>query len=186
MSEASIEISLSELGLDPDQIPETEEYPFVITPWSVLLRETFLARARAWVGQQFAADQTEQCANFVRRLLAEAGVFVPSARRPFDLHLTADLPQGPSFANSFFAAANGKLLGFGDLEAGDLLAFRDTYEGDFPKGCITHVGVYLGEERLVDRPTAGEPVRELLLDDWWKQRFVVGLRPWAFFSESSD
>ncbi len=174
--EASVEFDVRDLGLDTAHY-ETDELEFVVVPRPQLLRNTLLARAEAWVGRDFNAQQKEQCANFIRRLLGEAGVRVAVAERPFDVHLTGDLAQGADFANSFFAASNGRLLGYGDLQPGDLLAFRDTYEGDFPRGCITHVGLYIGEDTMIDRSTAGEPVRRQVLDGWWKERFVVGLRP---------
>ncbi len=180
MSEASMEIDLAELGLDPSEIPETEEFPFAIIPRHELLRATFLNRAKSWVGHRYRASEAEQCANFVRRVAREAGIALPVAERPFDLGLTRELPQGPAFANSFFSVIGGRLLGFGDLKRGDLVAFRDTYEGDFPAGCITHVGIWMGEGTIVDRPTVDGPVRELVLDDWWHERFVVGWRPQQF------
>lgn len=176
-SESSVELNVRDLGIDPLDIEDTGELEYAVTPRPELLRNTLLARARSWVGHQFNGDQTEQCAHFVRRLLAESGIWVEVAEKPFDSHLTADLEQGPGFANSFFSAANGCLQGYGDLKPGDLIAFRDTYEGDFPKGCITHVGVWMGKDKMIDRSTAGEPVRELELNAWWKERFVVGLRP---------
>lgn len=174
--EASIEMDVRDLGLDPSQY-DTDELDFVVIPRPLLLRNTLLERAKAWVGRQFRGDSKEQCANFIRQLLHESGLWVPASERPFDLHLTGHLPQGPAFANSFFSAANGRLLGYGDLAPGDLLAFRDTYEGDFPAGCITHVGLYLESDLMIDRATAGEPVRRQSLDAWWKERFVVGMRP---------
>ena len=174
--EASVELDVRELGLDKAQF-DTDEMEFAVTPRPLLLRNTLLTRARDWVGKDFSGADKEQCANFIRRLLAEAGLWVPSAARPFDFHLTAGLAQGPAFANSFFSAENGRLLGYGDLQSGDIIAFRDTYKGDFPAGCITHVGLYLGEDTMIDRSTAGEPVRQQPMDAWWKERFVVGLRP---------
>lgn len=176
--ESSIELDVRELGLDPAQF-DTDELDFVVTPRPILLRNTLLERARAWVGREFAGQEKEQCALFLRRLLAESGLVLPPAERPFDIHLTQGLPQGRAFANSFFSASLGRLLGYGDLQSGDLIAFRDTYEGDFPAGCITHVGLYNGLDTMIDRSTAGEPIRRLELDAWWKERFVVGLRPWA-------
>ena len=174
--EASVEMDVRDLGLDKGQY-DTDEMEFAVTPRPLLLRNTLLARARAWVGKDFSGADKEQCANFIRRLLAEAGVWVPATPRPFDYHLTAKLAQGPAFANSFFSAENGRLLGYGDLQSGDIIAFRDTYQGEFPTGCITHVGLYLGEDAMIDRSTAGEPVRQQPMDAWWKERFVVGLRP---------
>ncbi len=176
-SESSVEFDLRDLGIEPRDIEDTGELEYAVTPRPELLRNTLLARARSWVGHHFKGEQPEQCANFVRRLLAEAGIWIESAENPFDSHLTGDLEQGPGFANSFFSATNGRLQGYGDLKPGDLIAFRDTYEGDFPRGCITHVGVWVGADKMIDRSTAGEPVRELELDAWWKERFVVGLRP---------
>ena len=177
--EASIEIDIRDLGLDTAAYA-TDELDFVVTPRPVLLRNTFIERAKAWIGRDFNGQAQEQCANFVRRVLAESGVCVPAAEKPFDVHLTGELPQGPAFANSFFSTANGQLLGYGDLRSGDLMAFRDTYEGDFPKGCITHVGIYMEDDAMIDRSTAGEPVRRQPMDAWWKERFVVGLRPKEF------
>lgn len=174
--EASIEIDIRDLGLDTAAYA-TDEIDFVVTPRPVLLRNTLIERAKAWVGRDFNGQAQEQCANFVRRVLGESGVCIPASERPFDVHLTGDLPQGPAFANSFFSTSNGHLLGYGDLQSGDLMAFRDTYEGDFPKGCITHVGIYIEDDAMIDRSTAGEPVRRQPMDAWWKERFVVGLRP---------
>lgn len=176
-SESSVEFDVRDMGIDPMDIEETGELEYAVTPRAELLRNTLLTRARSWVGHDFGGQEREQCANFVRRLLAESGIWVAVAEKPFDCQLTAELKQGPEFANSFFSSANGELQGYGDLKPGDLVAFRDTYEGEFPKGCITHVAVWLGDDTVIDRSTAGEPVRELKLDAWWKERFVVGLRP---------
>ena len=181
--EASVELSIEDLGIDPKDIEISDELDFVVTPRPQLLRDTLLARAKSWVGHEFAGNKEEQCARFVRRVLAETGMQVPACEKPFDFHLTGELDQGPDFANSFFSAVNGDLLGYADLQPGDLLAFRDTYEGDFPKGCITHVGIYLKEDTMIDRSTQGEPVRELVMDAWWKERFVVGLRPQEIVEE---
>lgn len=175
--EASVEMSVTELGIDPRDMEDTGEFDYPIIPRAELLRRTLVTRARAWVGHEFGKKEKEQCAYFVRRLLAESGIWVPPAKVPFDSHLTSELEQGPGYANSFFSTKNGLLLGYADLQPGDLVAFRDTYQGDFPAGCITHVGVWVGDGSMVDRSTEGEPVRELRLDDWWKTRFVIGLRP---------
>jgi hypothetical protein len=176
-AEPSVELDVRSLGIDPMDMEETGELHYAVVPRNEVLRNTLVTRARSWVGHDFKGAEKEQCANFVRRLLAESGLTVGVAERPFDCQLTGELDQGASFANSFFSISNGSLLGYGDLRPGDLVAFRDTYEGDFPSGCITHVAVWIGEGKVVDRSTAGEPVRELTLDAWWKERFVVGLRP---------
>ena len=176
-SESSVEMDVRELGIDPRDMEETGELEYSVTPRPQLLRKTLMIRARSWIGHDFRGQEKEQCANFIRRLLAESGIRVRATEKPFDLNLTEGLAQGPAFANSFFSAQNGALLGYGDLEPGDLVAFRDTYEGDFPAGSITHVALWVDQDKIIDRSTGGEPVRELVLDDWWKARFVVGLRP---------
>ncbi len=179
VAETSVELRLRDLGLDSSAY-DTDELEFVVTPRPELLRATLLLRARAWVGHPFSGNAKEQCANFIRRVFVESGIWMPAPVRPFDIHLTEGLPQGRAFANSLFSAELGQLLGYGDLVPGDLLAFRDTYEGEFPKGCITHVGLYDGKDVMIDRSTGGEPVRRKALDGWWKERFVVGLRPHDF------
>jgi len=176
-SESSVEMNVAELGIDPRDMEETGELEYAVIARPELLRNTLLARARSWVGHDFEGKNKEQCANFVRRVLAESCLQVGVADKPFDYHLTGELSQGAAFANSFFSSENGALQGYGDLRPGDLVAFRDTYEGDFPAGCITHVAIWVDQDTVIDRSTAGEPVRELKLDDWWKKRFVVGLRP---------
>lgn len=178
LQNASVELDIRDLGLDTAAYA-TDELDFVVTPRPILLRNTLVERSKAWVGHDFSGQKTEQCANFVRRVLAESGICVAAAAKPFDVHLTGELAQGPDFANSFFSSENGRLLGYAELTPGDLMAFRDTYEGDFPKGCITHVGIWVGEDHMIDRSTAGEPVRRQQMDAWWKERFVVGLRPKA-------
>ena len=139
--------------------------------------QQILEAARDWVGRDFRPGELEQCANFVRTVFGEAGVQLPVADRPVDWKWTSHLPQGPDYANSFFSAEVGRRIAFEELEPGDLLAFRDTYQGDFPPQSITHVGIYAGHGYMIDRSTAGEPVRHILLDDWWRERFVEGCRP---------
>lgn len=181
-SENSLEVDVRGLAID-SSCYDTDELEVAQIGRAELLRNTLLLRAGSWVGKEFAGSEKEQCANFIRRLLVESGAWTKAANKPFDWHLTKDLPQGPSFANSFFSIENGQLRGYGDLEPGDLIAFRDTYAGDFPAGCITHVGLYYDSDLMIDRSTAGEPVRRQTLDSWWKERFVVGLRLYSLVSK---
>ncbi len=136
--------------------------------------------ARAWVGREFRPGQLEQCANFVRTVFREAGLELRVARRPVDWEWTSELAQGPDFANSFFSDEVGQRVEPDQLEPGDLIAFRDTYQGDFPPQSITHVGIYMGGGRMIDRATGGEPVRQLILDQWWYDRIVEGRRPTCY------
>lgn len=139
-----------------------------------------MERARAWVGREFESGKVEQCANFVRRVFHQAGVRLGQAHRPSDWRWTHDLPQGPEFANSFFSDDVGRSIALDRLEPGDLLAFQNTYAGEFPPESITHVGIYSGNGRMIDRSTASEPVREIELSDWWKARLVEARRPFSY------
>ena len=44
------------------------------------------------------------------------------------------------------------------LQPGDIVMWANTY-GDWPEGSITHVGIYVGDGQIVDRPTAAAPVK---------------------------
>jgi cell wall-associated NlpC family hydrolase len=57
-----------------------------------------------------------------------------------------------------------------DLEAGDLVFFAEGRH-------ISHVGIYVGEQRFVHAPNAGGTVRLDRLDGaWWSEHFVYGKR----------
>ncbi|MBI3929604.1 MAG: C40 family peptidase [Armatimonadetes bacterium] len=133
--------------------------------------------AESWVGLEFKPGHREQCAAFIRAVFAEAGLSLPVASSPSDLELTRDLPQGPALANSLSSDEVGWAVDLAGARAGDLILFTDTYEGDFPPGCITHVGLYAGEGEMVHRSTAAGPVERVLLDRWWRDRVVEVRRP---------
>lgn len=72
------------------------------------------------------------------------------------------------------SAAMGRILGpelsRRQLRSGDLVFFA-------AKDVVSHVGVYVGEQRFVHAPNSGGTVRLDSLDGhWWKQHFVYGKR----------
>lgn len=139
-----------------------------------------LCVAQSWVGLDFKKGRVEQCAAFVRAVFGEAAVPLQVASKPIDWELTRELPQGPDFANSLFSDEVGvKVSSLEEARAGDLLAFRDTYTGEFPEGCVTHVGIYAGDGAMIDRSTSDQPVRRIPLDGWWRERLVEVRRPHA-------
>ncbi|MDJ1174889.1 glucosaminidase domain-containing protein [Roseofilum capinflatum] len=124
--------------------------------------------AEKWVGKDFNAGKTAQCAYFVRRVLSDAGVSVGVTTAPYDGYAS-----GEGFANSFFGADIGTLIESKEaLRPGDLVAFANTY-GEWESGTITHVGIYVGDGQMVDRPTANEPVQRRSIDTF---TFAVGVR----------
>jgi murein DD-endopeptidase / murein LD-carboxypeptidase len=60
-----------------------------------------------------------------------------------------------------------------DLKKGDLIFFTKSYNtSDF----ITHVGIYLGNNRFIHASTSSGVVVTPLDNPWWSQRFVFGTR----------
>jgi cell wall-associated NlpC family hydrolase len=60
-----------------------------------------------------------------------------------------------------------------DLKPGDLVFFRVNGNG------VSHVGIYAGDDRLVDAPQTGGRVRMVRLDDeWYRERYVGAGRPY--------
>lgn len=129
--------------------------------------------ARSWVGRQFNPGQIEQCANFVRHVLRQAGHPLGEAvtREPVD-----GLPTGPSLASGWAGRDLGQLVTrVSDVQPGAILFWRDTYEGWWPLGTITHVGIAVGGGRFVHRPTVARPVVEEPLSGFWARQFRCAL-----------
>lgn len=135
--------------------------------------------AETWVGKEFNPGVSAQCAFFVRAVLKQAGVRVGVSQKALDGDIRGDggLSEGAGMARSFFGSDIGQIItNPKDLKPGDLVAFADTY-GNWPKGSITHVGIYVGNGRMVDRPTAARPVQKRSLSTF---KFVAGVRPYAY------
>ena len=137
---------------------------FVDTTTSSVL----VSNAQKWVGKDFNPGETAQCAYFVRAVLAESGLNVGVTDQPHDGYATSE-----GYANSFFGPDIGTLIYSADeLKPGDLVAFSNTY-GDWPQGTITHVGIYVGDSMMIDRPTASKPVQNRSISSF---DFAVGVR----------
>lgn len=68
------------------------------------------------------------------------------------------------------AEVKGRKLGRSHLQAGDLVFFAAGRE-------VSHVGIYVGEQRFVHAPNRGGTVRLDSLDGaWWREHFVYGKR----------
>lgn len=133
--------------------------------------------AEAWVGTDFHPGQTEQCAVFVRHVFRKAGIDLPVAKHPTDWEQTKNQAQGPGYANSFAGDEVGRrITRIADLRPGDIVMWRNTY-GDYARGTITHVGIYVGGGMFVHRPTSTRPVEKAHLSGFWADLFVEGRRP---------
>lgn len=113
------------------------------------------------------------CASFVRQIFLEAGVKLGVANKPSDHALTRSMPQGPSYANSLAGDEIGaRVASETQLNAGDLVFWSGT-DPKFPPGVITHVGIYIGGEQVVDRGSVR--VEERPMSTF--RHFVEGRRP---------
>jgi len=139
-------------------------------------------KALAWAGKEFKPGITEQCCNFVREVLLEAGYNPGVTEKPSDNYF----PTSEGYANSLAGDDIGKKISRKDLEPGDLVFFKNTY-GNYPEGTITHVGIYTGDGYFVHRPTSARPVEEVLLDNYCSgQCFAEGRRLKELEEEDKD
>lgn len=114
--------------------------------------------ARHWVGRDFHAGQEAQCAAFVRAVFAEAHVPLGNADNPSDRSLLPNANDlGPAYADSFAGNDVGAKVSRAEVRPGDIVMYLNTY-GNFRPGVITHVAIYVGDGRVVHRPTRARPV----------------------------
>ena len=118
-----------------------------------------LAEATRWIGKFYRKGESAQCAKFVRSVFRAAGVYVGQAVYPDDAELISGYPLGPSYADSFAGPDVGALVPRCQRQPGDIIMYCDTY-GDYPKGTITHVGIYAGSDLIIHRPTSAGAVRQ--------------------------
>lgn len=128
--------------------------------------------AAQWVGKEFRPGVPEQCMAFVRQVLNEA-------KSPLAQQITSKAVDG--LETSFYLASSlaGRDLGtvvdkISALEPGAILFFQDTY-GNWPRGTITHVGIYAGNGYMIHRPTMSRPVEKVPLAGYWSSFFRCGL-----------
>ena len=80
--------------------------------------------------------------------------------------LGVDLPR-----KSREMASVGQQVPVHALLPGDLVFFRVNKSG------ISHVGIYIGNDKFVHATKSGHPVRkDSIANPWWRERFVVGRR----------
>lgn len=105
----------------------------------------------------------DTCAFFVRhvfeQLLHEAGRMPVAHERPYyKEHNVRALPTSENFADGLAGDVVGQKVPLHQIQAGDLLFFRDTYfakHGEFPVGSITHVGIALDSNGLMADSSSG-------------------------------
>jgi len=126
-------------------------------------------------GTEFREGVAAQCANFVRDVFSQAGIELGVTNAPVD-----GIATSAGFANSLFGRDIGEIITDPlKLVAGDIVGFRNTYQGDWGADAITHTGIYTGNGMMIDRSTSSAPVRHRPLDTFDMTGFVA-VRPNAF------
>lgn len=120
-------------------------------------RSGIVERALSWVGVSYRFGGTDEtkgfdCAGFVRRVFAGAGITLPT-----------------SAATQF---REGSAVSRDELQPGDLVFFRNTY-----KRGISHVGIYLGGQQFVHAASTRKSVVVDRLDaPYYVSRFAGARR----------
>jgi cell wall-associated NlpC family hydrolase len=91
------------------------------------------------------------------------------------------LPSGSALASSFFGEDIGTIIkDKSKLKPGDLVAWAQTY-GNWGPNVVTHVGVYSGNGKVIDRGNSA--LKERSIDTF--KNFLYGVRPKAYGSDTS-
>jgi len=132
--------------------------------------------AEKWVNKDFNPGKVEQCAAFVRNCLKEAGYSeVGVTTTPSDGYKASE--TNAYIADSFAGDDVGlRITKRTDLLPGDVIMFYDTYnDGTFKLNSLTHVGICVGNNNFVHRPTAAKPVLKQDITDYgfrWEARRI--------------
>lgn len=120
-------------------------------------RLSLIERATSWIGVSYRFGGTSEakgfdCAGFVRRVFSTIGI---------------ELPR--SAATQFH---EGCVVALDELQPGDLVFFKNTY-----KRGISHVGIYLGENRFIHAASRRKSVVVDRLDaPYFMSHFAGGRR----------
>jgi len=141
------------------------------------------AEATRAAGYHYNQGQTAQCAHFVREIYRRAGIELGVTRQPYDAAAVGHSRTGAGFANSLIGEDIGQIItDKSQLKPGDIVAWGGTY-GGYSKDVITHVGIYVGDGMVVDRPTADKPVQLRSIDTF--EHFVAAVRPHALAEQKA-
>jgi len=124
---------------------------------SAAANERLAQTAMTWNNKEFKPGQTERCADFVSTMIEQSGT----------------APAGFQHeVNCLRLQEYGKKVERSDLKPGDVVYFGNTYmPGDF-----THVGIYVGNNKFVHRPTAARPVVVDELSGYYGEKYCGARR----------
>jgi cell wall-associated NlpC family hydrolase len=146
-------LSPPESGLEPSGEERTGP-PVVLSPWErrrqALVSSALTARGirYRWGG---ASWRGFDCSGFTRYMMAQ--------------NLGIKLPHSASAQ-----ARYGQKVAFEELQEGDLVFFHTYRRG------ISHVGIYIGDNRFIHAPRTGRRVAVETLTGYYRRRFVTARR----------
>ena len=118
--------------------------------------------ARSMRGASFAHlnyGVSPYCASFIRylfrRTFGEKGELPTVALPPYYQRIGIRNPPGKWCADSLAGEEIGAVVSLQSMRAGDLVFYRDTYSGPFPKGSITHVAICVGAGGMIADARSG-------------------------------
>jgi peptidoglycan hydrolase-like protein with peptidoglycan-binding domain len=133
--------------------------------------------AKSWAGKSYKPGETERCQDFVNHVLNQTA---PGLANKIGTTRQAQdgLESGEYLASRFSGSDVAKKIPVSEARPGDIVMFKNTY-GNYPAGTITHVGIYVGDGMMVDRPTANAPVKMRSINTFGEDNVVV-YRPHAY------
>jgi len=136
------------LGAPEPQVPEGSAALTAV----VLLARTQIGRPYVWGGASPATSF--DCSGLVQWAFGQLGARLPrTAQQQYDAT---------------------RRVARNDLRPGDLVFFERTYPSHER---ITHVGIYVGNGRMINAPTTGDVIREMdVFSGYWGPRFAGGGR----------
>ena len=123
---------------------------------------TLAQAAEDWAGRDFKPGETARCADFVSHVVQESGI---------------DAPDFEPTVRARDFGEMGEPVDPEQLQAGDVVAFNNTYRHSANEADHTHVGIYVGDGMMVHRPTANEPVERVSLEEYLGRPTPAGVPP---------
>lgn len=135
--------------------------------------ERIVRAAKKWIGKNYKPGQNNRAADFVSRVLKDAG---------YPHYYTDYVPAAASWGH--------KIENRGDLKAGDLILWDQTFDalppaGIGPEDTFTHIAVYIGGDKMIHRPAPDLPVQQTSVGEFAASAgvFNQGRRIWKMALE---
>lgn len=140
--------------------------------------------ALEWAGKSYKPGESFRCQDFVNHVLDQTypdlANRIGTSRNPVD-----GMESGPLLASRFAGSDVSQRVSLKDAQPGDIVVFTNTFKDEngreYPKGTITHVGIYVGDGKMVHRPTSDRSVELTSVDIFNPNRTEVQFyRPHAY------